>query len=135
MTDYVAYHNPKTMGYPASDVEEFKVLTSKPVKGAIGHRVWLLSREETRRPSFQLVFQFIAERIEPVDDPRFKWKITGSTGQKFRPMPRLNQEEWGSELMHETGHFGLGFQPITGERIIQGLEKMAKSAMSAPSAT
>ena len=133
MTDYIAYHNPKTMGYPASDVEEFKVLTSKPVQGAIGHRVWLLTREGARRPSYRLVLQFIAERIEQADDPTFKWKITASTGRKFRPMPRLNQEEWWSELMRRTGRFGFGCQPVTEERIIRGLERLAGLAASVSS--
>ncbi len=124
MNEYLAYHNPETMGFRAAELKEHAVLTKKEVPRIIGDRVWLVTGEAKPRKYF-LCGYFIVNRIETIDDPNFRKRISGTIGKFIRPIRRLDQEEWFADFKHSNGNFGLGFQPINEVRFIKGLEKVA----------
>jgi hypothetical protein len=133
MADYIAYHNPDTMQYPGSQVDELKVLTKHPGKCSTGDRVWLVVGEGKPRKYFLRLF-FIVSSIEPAQEERFSTVIRGGDGQFFDPpMPVLHSEGWFVELKAKMLNFRGGFQPIKTPEAIRGLEKAAGIAASASS--
>jgi hypothetical protein len=47
--DFVAYHNPDTMGYAADEVEGLNFLTNKNLPFVVGSRVWMVTGERRGR--------------------------------------------------------------------------------------
>ncbi|MBA3351214.1 MAG: hypothetical protein H0U23_02095 [Blastocatellia bacterium] len=124
MNDFLAYHNPEKMGERAIDLEVHAVLTKKEVPRIIGDRVWLVTGEGSPR-KYYLCDWFIVDRIETIDDPYFRKRISGRAGNFIRPMRRLDEHEWFPDFKRSNGNFGLGFQPINEVRFIKALEKIA----------
>jgi hypothetical protein len=129
MADFVVYHNPDSMGYSATQVAKFEIVTNKRVKNALGDRVWLLAGEGHPR-RFYLRCYFRVDSVEPAQVSGFRTRVSGKAGQFLDPMPQLDGEEWFSELKHTAGNFSLGYIRISSPRIISGLEKVAKQPAS-----
>ncbi len=124
MDDFLAYHNPEKMGERASDLKVHAVLTRKEVPRIIGDRVWLVTGEGSPR-TYYLCNWFIVDRIETIDDPYFRKRISGKIGKWIRPILRLDEYEWFPDFKRSNGNFGLGFQPINEVRFIKALEEIA----------
>jgi hypothetical protein len=94
MRDIVVYHNPDSMRFPATDVEEPEIVTNKPVSGtAIGGRIWLLTGEGEPRHFF-LRGVFTITEIGAGDERGFRRRVSGTDARFFTPMIELTNEEW-----------------------------------------
>ena len=129
MKDYLVYHNPDRMGYPASEVDVLSIVTNRSATGAKGARVWLITGESKPR-KYSLRGFFTVDRIEKSDNPEFKIAVSGTAGALFQPMPVLENEDWFPEFKHGQGNFAFGFQPINDPRYVQGLLAVAKRGKS-----
>jgi hypothetical protein len=129
MADYIVYHNPDSMGYPATQIRKFAIVTNKRVKNAIGDRVWLITGEGQPR-NYYLRLYFAIESIDSAEDTGFRTRVSGTHGQFLEPMAKLDDEDWLPELKQTMGNFGLGFERISSVRIINGLERLAGQAVT-----
>lgn len=120
MKDFVVYHNPKKMGYPASKVDILSIVTNKSGSGAKGARVWLITGEG-KPMRFSLRGIFTVDAVGLSDHPRFKIEVSGSAGRLFDPMLPIDREEWFPAFEHTQGNFAFGFQPIGVLHVVKGL--------------
>ena len=123
MAEFICYHNPDSMGYPASEVRKYEIVTDKPVKNAMGSRVWLLTGEGHPR-SFKLRGYFYVTDIEDAKEDGFETRLKGAEGRLFDPMLSLNDEEWFPALKKSQGNFAFGLQPLGEARFVRGLEEL-----------
>lgn len=127
MADIVVYHNPDSMGFPATDVSEPDIVTNKPVSSAsAGSRIWLLTGEGRPRRYF-LRGVFVLSEIGAGDERGFRTRIRGTDAQFFTPMVELTHEEWFPDFKRSQGNFAFGFQRISDDRFIRALESLAAS--------
>lgn len=126
MTDFVVYHNPDVMGYPAIDVDRLAIYTDKKPGSIAGSRVWLLTGEGKPR-TFRLRATFVVASVEPSDKPEFETKILGKAGELLDPMPILNEEPWFEAFKRNHGNFAFGFQPIGDPASVVGLKSVLKA--------
>jgi hypothetical protein len=127
MSHYVVYHNPDIMGYSASQIpsNKFSVLTNKSAGADVqGSTIWLVTGEGTLR-NYYLVLRFTADVIESGEAEGFATKISSTTGERFSPLRRIDEEEWFPDFRHSQGNFSLGLQRISDERFIKGFEEVA----------
>ena len=129
MVDYIVYHNPDSMGYPASQVTKLEIVTDKQVKSAIGSRVWLLTGEGRPR-RFYIRGYFVVDVIDSGDEDGFRTRLSGADGRLFEPMLDLTDESWFPELMRRQGNFAFGLQRIGDEKIVRCLEDFTAGATS-----
>lgn len=133
MTDFVAYHNPDTMGYEADEVDGFNFLTNKNVPSVVGSRVWMLTGKGRPR-TYYLVGHFTPTTRSRYGLAGFAWRIDGPPNSGIQLPKRswlaLNDEEWFSEFRVSQGNFGLGLQPIRDKRFVRGLESALSQAVS-----
>lgn len=128
MSDFLVYHNPDRMKYPASQVKEPTAVTDKPVGSKnIGDRIWLVTGEGQPRV-YYLVGWFQIAAIEPNIDREFRTRLIGEWGVR---LPRkswvvLNKDDWFPEFRTKQGNFAFGFQPIKELRFVRGLERALK---------
>jgi hypothetical protein len=125
MKDFVVYHNPKKMGYPASKVDVLSIVTNKSGSGAKGARVWLITGEG-KPMRFSLRGIFTVDAVGLSDHPKYKIEVSGSAGRLFDPMPAIDQEEWFPAFKHTQGNFAFGFQPIGDLRVVKGLIEVSE---------
>ena len=126
MKDFVVYHNPDAMGYPANEHPSLTVLTNKRVsEDVIGDRVWLLTGEGTPR-KYYLCAWFFIDQVESGDDAGFVTCLEGTNGNKFDPMIPIENEEWFRDFRKGQGNFAFGFQPINNQETVERLENLAK---------
>lgn len=128
MSDYIVYHKAEKMGYPALDVDNLAIYTRKAATGAIGSRVWLIAGEGSPR-KYYLRATFLIGGIGPSDKPDFINCVTGTDGQLFDPMPRIDTEPWFAAFREEQGRFAFGFNPVRNPAAERGL----RTALSARS--
>lgn len=125
MGNYVAYHNPSSMGYKASEIdtsEGFRILTNKTRHNLIGSRVWLVTGEGSPK-QYSLVYNFIIDKVtENIDG--FRYEISGKKGNLFKPSIPLTHYHWFLNLKKTQGNFGLGFNSINNVEIVNGLESL-----------
>ncbi len=136
MKHYVIYHNVANRGDVAerNANEPFAILTNRPVAGAIGSRVWLISGRGSPT-SFQLHYTFTADDAESGEDYGFEHRLRGSDGFLFRPPVLLNTKPWFADLK-ATQFFSRGLAEITRPDTIEGLLSIAPTFRSlAPNAT
>lgn len=126
MADFLVYHNPDKMGYPASDVTELSIVTNRSASGAKGARVWLVTGEGQPRV-FKLRGYFIVDQVGRSDHPDFKIEVSGSAGRLFKRMPDLNDLDWFADFKRSQGNFAFGFQPIKDPRFVKGLLAVAET--------
>ena len=124
MKDYIVYHNPDVMGYPASQVNTLEIVTNHVAKKATDGRVWLLTGEGRPR-KYYLRLYFTIESVGSGEDVGFRTRVSGTNGKIFDPMPNLDGEDWLPGLKRDTGNFSFGFRAIRSPRITDGLEKVA----------
>ena len=125
MSHYIVYHNPDSMGYPASEITGFSVVTDKPAPPDLeGSTIWLLTGQGTPR-RYYLVQRFTADRIESGEDQGFRTRVAAETGDHFHPMIRIDEEEWFRDFLRSQGNFSFGLQRISDDRFITGLEEVA----------
>jgi hypothetical protein len=134
MSDYVVYHNPDRMGYPASEVDVLAIVTNKPATGAKGARVWLITRGKPKQ--YWLRGIFTVDSVERSSHPKYRTQVAGRAGTLFDPMLRLDEEPWFDEFKNEQGNFAFGFQPINNPAAVKGLQAVAeRSKPGAPGIT
>lgn len=125
MSEYIAYHNPSSMGYKASQIdtsEGFRILTNKTRHDLIGSRVWLVTGEGSLK-EYSLVFNFIIDKVtENIDG--FRYEISGKKGNLYKPSIPLTHYLWFLELKKTQGNFGLGFNSINNVDIVNELKKL-----------
>lgn len=130
MADLVVYHNPDSMGYPATEVVTPVVLTNKRIsRRVVGSRLWLLTGEGQPRRYF-LRATFLVTEVEASDAERFRTRISGQQAQFFAPMIDLTDEDWFAAFRRGQGNFAFGCQVIRDPRACEGLRRAA----SVPSA-
>lgn len=130
MPDIVVYHNPDSMGLPASDVDEPDIFTNKRVShAAVGNRIWLLTGEGRPRRFF-LRGVFTISGIGAGDERGFRTRIRGAHARFFSPMIDLTNEEWFSDFKRSQGNFASGSQAIGDERVVRGLEAAVASELT-----
>lgn len=113
------------MGYPASEVTAPVIVTNKRVsEGAIGSRIWLLTGKGRPRRFF-LRGLFTITRVESGEDEGFRTRVWGTGERFFDHMIELTHEDWFEDFKRSQGNFAFGFQPITDDRFIRGLESVA----------
>ena len=121
MPDYVVYHNPDKRGFSAAECKDFRVLTSNTVPNeVIGSRIWLLTGEGRPR-KYYLASTFIAENVTHDDVEGFQNCISAAIGQMFRPMIRIDEENWFPDFLYHQGNFAFGFGVIREEQVVNGL--------------
>ncbi len=123
MKDFVSYHNPDVMGYSASKVVDYRVVTNKNIRVAKGDRVWLIAGEGSPR-SYFLKGYFYVDNVVPSQHQGFKNEIIGKRGKFFKQMISIKPSHWFIEFKKSQGNFGLGFQSITKLKYINQLEKL-----------
>ncbi len=119
MKDFVVYHNAKRMGYPASDVDVLSIVTNKPASGAKGGRVWLVTGGKPKQ--FWLRGIFTVDSVGRSDHLKYRTAVSGSAGELFDPMLRLDEEPWFDGFKYSQGNFAFGFRPINDPAVIAGL--------------
>ena len=125
MAEVIVYHNPDSMGYPASQVVEPVILTNKRVsKDAVGDRIWLITGDGKPRKFFLRGF-FIATNVESGEEEGFRTRVMGVNEHFFSPMIEL-KGAWFEDLKRSQGNFAFGYQVVTEGRFVQGLEKAAE---------
>lgn len=124
MKDFVVYHNPDRMKYPASEVNVLGIVTNKSAAGAKGGRVWLITRGKPKQ--FWLRGIFTVETVGPSDHPKYKTEVSGTAGALFDPMLRLDTEPWFDDFKYQQGNFAFGFQPISDPEVVSGLQKLVE---------
>jgi hypothetical protein len=131
MNHFVVYHNPETMGYDAKSIEGFSIVTTKPVMGSVGSRIWIVTGRGTPR-SYSLVQTFLAESAGPKPVAVGVNQICARTGIRFRPEVPLNALPWFAGFRKRMGNFGLGFQKLTDPRLVQALEQLRETKSAKP---
>ena len=123
MSNYIVYHNPAKMPFPASE-SAFAVLTNKTVsQNVCGSTVWLITGDYRPR-QFYLVLNFVADVVESGEKEGFRTRVRGEHGHKFDPMIRIDDQPWFGEFKRRQGNFSFGFSPISDDRVIAGLEDL-----------
>lgn len=123
MRDVLVYHNPDSMGYPASDVMEPVIVTNKRVgEEAIGDRIWLITGEGRPR-RYYLRGYITASGIQSGDDDGFRTRVSGDKGHFSNGLIDISDEEWLPELKRSQGNFAFGYQIIKDPRFVRGLER------------
>jgi hypothetical protein len=125
VTDFLVYHNPDRMGFPASEVDVLSIVTNRSASGAKGARVWLVTGDGQPR-AFSLRGYFVVDEVAKSTHPDFKIEVSGTAGELFDPMPRLDGEDWFPEFKRSQGNFAFGFQPIKDLRFVKGLQRVAE---------
>lgn len=125
MSDFVVYHNPDSMGYPAEEVDTLSVVTDKAATAALGSRIWLLTGEGTPR-TFYLCGWFTATAVTPEPSGAFNTLVKGTAGVMLRKKrwPVLNHLAWFAAFKENQGNFAFGFQPINQPEVVKGLEAL-----------
>ena len=125
--EFLCYHSPEKMGYPASEVRSLEILTNKRVSSdVVGARVWLVTGEGRPR-TYYLRGWFRIDTIESGDDEGYRLRIAGREGRRLHPMPVLNEEPWFARLRRSQGSFAFGFQAIGDASLVRALEGVARS--------
>jgi hypothetical protein len=119
--DYVVYHNPDVMGYSATGAKPLSIVTNKPVKSAIGKRVWLITGEGNPR-KYYLRSWFIVDEISSGEKQGFETRLTGTEGEVFDPLVPIEEGEWWDNFRTSQGNFAFGFSAIKDAETIQHLE-------------
>lgn len=131
MSEVIVYHNPDSMGYPASEVTGPEVLTDKRLSDdAVGDRIWLLTGEGQPRRFF-LRGVFKADCVESGEDEGFRTRVRGSNAKFFDPMIELTNREWFRDLKRSQGNFAFGYQTVSDPRFVRGLESAILDARPA----
>jgi hypothetical protein len=136
VSDFVVYHNPDSMGYPAEQVDTLSIVTDKSANTALGSRIWLITGEGTPR-TFYLCGWFTATSVGPDPNGDFNTVVEGTVGVMLRKKrwPILNHLPWFPPFKENQGNFAFGFQPINQRAVVQGLEALiAKLTPPSPSA-
>jgi hypothetical protein len=121
MKDVLVYHNPDSMGYPASEVTEPVIVTNKRVGAeALGDRIWLITGEGRPRRYFLRGF-FTATRVESAEDKGFRTRVWGDQAHFTKSMIEITDEEWFPDLRQSQGNFAFGYQVIKDPRFVRGL--------------
>lgn len=122
---FIAYHNPKTMGYSCVDIPEPRVQTSRPVAGLDGVTVWLIAGEGETPKSYYLAAKFIADRCEPnsIVGSKFPNLIAGP-GNLFKKTIPLNGSLVLEHLRRESANFVRGFYESKDSAVISGLKAL-----------
>ncbi|MEQ1773266.1 MAG: hypothetical protein ABL891_05715 [Burkholderiales bacterium] len=120
MADYVVYHKAEKMGYPALDIHNLAIYTSKPTDGKKGNRIWVIAGEGSPR-KYYLRATFLIGNVESSDKRDFTTRVTGTDGQLFDPMPLLNGEAWLPGFVEKQGRFAFGFNQIKNTATEDGL--------------
>src|SRR5258708_3004368 len=107
MKDYVVYHNPDVMP-PLAEFPPFLALTNKTIADERGSRVWVVGGEGRPRIFFVRSYFFVDE-IGSGAEYGFKTKLSGTTGEAFKPMIRIDDLEWFDDFMRSQGNFRRGF--------------------------
>ena len=123
MSNYIVYHNPDKMPFPASE-STLAVLTNKAVSQSVcGSTIWLITGEGRPR-QFHLVLNFVANVVESGKDEGFHTRVRGERGHKFDPMIRIDDQPWFGEFKRRQGNFSFGFSSINDDRVVAGLEAL-----------
>jgi hypothetical protein len=126
MGHYIVYHNPDVMGYPASDITNFSVVSNKPGGSDLpGSTIWLLTGEGTPR-RYYVVQRFTADVIDSAEEQGFSTRVSSEAGERFTPMIRIDEEEWFRDFQRSQANFSLGLQRVTDDRFIRGLDDVVK---------
>jgi hypothetical protein len=128
MKNYIVYHNPKSMGYSAREINELSVVTNKNARSTEGNRVWILTGEGAPR-KFYLVGTFIIRVVSASGHEKYSTRLSGTYGQLFKPIIDIGGEEWFQDLKRNMGNFAFGFQSIKKERFVRSLERACASQM------
>lgn len=122
MTDYVVYHKREKMGYPAIDIDNLAVYTSKGAskRKLKDHRVWVIAGEGSPRNYYLRATFRIGDVVSP-DKPDFENKVIGTDGQLLDPMPSIGDELWFPQFIKKQGNFAFGFNPIDDSTVVSGL--------------
>jgi hypothetical protein len=125
MSDFVVYHNPDSMGFPAEEVQTLAIVTDKSATEAVGSRIWLITGEGTPR-TFFLCGWFTATSVSPNPAGDFKTLVEGTAGKILRKKrwPILNHLPWFPNFKENQGNFAFGFQPINQMDVVRGLEAL-----------
>ena len=128
MKNFVVYHNPDSMGYPASAVFPMSIVTNKNFSDNIlGSKIWLITGVGRPR-KYYIAARFVAGKIERGEDEDWVTRITGHNGKRFKPIISINDCTWLRDFVRKMGNFAFGMQAITDKKIIKGLEDVSKKA-------
>jgi Domain of unknown function (DUF3883) len=126
MRHFLVYHNPDAMGYSLNEdsAQEpvFSIVTNKPVRTLLGDRIWLITGEGRPR-KYYLYETFIVDAIDRDKEKESPYtnKASGTEGQHFQPMIRLDDQPWFDALRRSQGNFAFGLQAIKDLLLINAL--------------
>ena len=131
MAEFVVYHHPERMGYPADSVRGFSLLTNKNLPSVVGSRVWLLTGEGSPR-TYYLRGYFTPTRRMRTEEAGFAWLVEGprTSGIKLPRYrwPVLNDTDWFRDFRRSQGSFAFGLQAVREKRYVRGLEAAFRQA-------
>lgn len=125
MKHYTAYHNPKTMGYPAEKIDlsrGFRVSSNRGKNTKVGGRVWLFTSEGSPA-RYSVVYTFLVDEVRDSEKASFKYDIVGSQGIQLPKGTHVDGLRWFEELKG-TRFYGHGVKEIKEKKYIKGLEKL-----------
>ena len=94
MKHFVVYHNPDSIGYPASEVSDLSIVTNKSITDEIlGNKIWLITGEGQPR-NYSIVAQFIANTVESGKSDGFTTRVKGHLGTIYKQMKSIDHCTW-----------------------------------------
>ena len=128
MKHFVVYHNPDSIGYPASEVSDLSIVTNKSITDEIlGNKIWLITGEGQPR-NYSIVAQFIANTVESGKSDGFTTRVKGHLGTIYKQMKSIDHCTWLPDFKRIMGNFAFGIQRITDETFVNGLEEASKDS-------
>ncbi len=125
MRHFIAYHNPKTMGYSCVDIPEPRVKTSRSVTCLEGVTVWLVAGEGESPKLYYLTAKFIASRCETNLYPGSKLSnLISGDGTLFKKTISITGTSLLGLIQKESANFVRGFYESKDVNIIYKLKKL-----------
>lgn len=117
-----------------SENQPFSILTDRPVDGALGASIWLISGRGSPA-TYHVHYVFVAEEWETAEDEGFKHRLRGTDGVCFDPPVCLDNLPWFPEFAKSQGNFAFGLSEITRQYFIDGLQEIASTPPTIPDET
>jgi hypothetical protein len=124
---FVGYHNADGMGYPASARDPLSIHSKKPVEHLRDGVVWVVEGRGNTPKQFTLAAVFVVDATDASNHEGFSHTARGK-GRVFHSPPSLNDLDWFPDFLKKIGHFGIGIQPLTDGRFIDGFIRLAITA-------
>lgn len=131
MRHFVAYHNAEKMGHVYDGAHGYAFFSSKALgflDKTLGEVIWAIngSRSTSRTTLYSVCAVYTPEEVLEVDDPQFKFIVSGNVGHDFDPPITLNSMSWFADFLKSQSNFSLGISEVKNAAHIDALVALAK---------